>query len=218
MITDILTIIAIFIIVLLTLLKRNAVENFQPAQSEDVLPYITSSDGDGPTVLNDRQRLAASPLFEFRFIPGDTTTDIEVRDTQNDKRVWGVTIVGQASSVSVGDGTFFVKDKAGAILWSSPSPSGPNAGSPFILTVTNLGNLEMRDKTGRIVFSTPNPQAAVPISSPAVQPVQEAIVAAPSVRLGYTTPAHLDGNIVLGPDYLLPTGPYGAPRFFYPAH
>jgi hypothetical protein len=195
--------------------REATVERFTAA-----VPFLISAGGDGPDTLQQGQALTSSPLFYMNLVPAEATSDLQVIDACSGNRVWGVTMVGRAQTVTVGEGNFFAKDEAGAILWSSPAPTGPNGGGPFKLAVAVSGALQLTDKNGSIVFSTPVPRSPVPELAAPVEPLREALVAAPAptpLQKSLIAGAALrqKAPILLGPDFLIPTGPYGAPRLFY---
>jgi hypothetical protein len=214
-----LDVVCIILIVWITLLRTLPQDGPTVEHFTATVPFLVSAGGDGPDTLVQGQTLTSSPLFYMNLAPGDTTSDLQVVDAQTGARVWGVTIVGRATAVTVGEGILFAKDEAGAILWSSPAPTGPNAGGPFKLALALTGVLQVTDKNGGVVFSTPLPKSPVPKAAPAPVPLREALIAAPALpdnRVLIAGAAERQKKpILLGPEFLVPTGPYGAPRLFY---
>ena len=127
-----------------------------------------------------------------------------VRDLETSVDVWAATLPGTIEKVQLKDSIMVAVDVGGQVLWSTPAPTGPNAGAPYYLRVTESGSLNLLDGRNGRVFSTPNAVAIVrPIET--VSAMQVKPTATVTVKTSET---------LTGPTFMIPDGPYGLPRIF----
>jgi outer membrane protein assembly factor BamB len=164
------------------------------------VPYLTSAN-ESQSTLQPEQTLTDNGHFGFGFsTAAESASKMFIRDLESGREVWSVTLPGTIAKVRVTEGIMVASDADGKVLWSSPAPTGPNAGAPYYLRVTDSGALILLDSRNSVVFQTPVPQAVV-------VPTQTALPAATAVQIS-------EDVQVTGPLFMRPLGPYGLPAIF----
>jgi hypothetical protein len=133
-----------------------------------------------------------------------------VKDLETNRDVWSVTLPVVIAKVHIAEGIIVASDPEGKVVWSSPSPSGPNAGAPYILRVTDSGALLLMDARNAVIFQTPR-------SQPLVVPNQEAVPMATAMRAPEAAAGAVVAAVdpqVTGPAFMRPMGPHGLPAIF----
>jgi hypothetical protein len=181
---------------------RSSFEHFTPAK----VPYLSTTTG-APSELKADQTLTDNGKYGFAFEVTDSgSSRMYVRDLETNVDVWAATLPGTIDKVQLKDSLMVAVDTTGQVLWSSPAPTGPNAGAPYYLRVTESGSLNLLDGRNGRVFSTPNAVALV-------HPMET--VTAMQVKPTATATVKSSSSATLtGPTFMIPDGPYGLPRIF----
>jgi len=192
----------VFAVLTLFTNRASKVETYVPYN----VPNLSSADAKLAR-LNLGQMLTDNGIFGFGFTETENQTSrMFVKDLESGRDAWAVTLPAAIDHVRVADGILLAADTQGNVIWSTPAPSGPNAGPPYYARVLDTGSLVLLDSNNSVLFRTPPPAAAAVQATETAHPAQTA-VAQTAVPIVDTTSAS-------GPQFMKPAGPYGLPAIF----